>query len=122
MLLAVGHVVLDFPSGSDCKESACSAGDLGPIPGSGRFPWRREWPATPLFLPGEFHGHRSLVGYNPRGRKELDATEQLTYTHTHRHTHTRCYIFRSQQRLCGILPWFFRKPLVSVPAAFLKWL
>ena len=32
---------------------------------------------TPTFLPGEFHGQRSLVGYSPWGRKESDTTEQL---------------------------------------------
>ena len=49
--------------GSDSKESACSAGDPGLIPGSGRsIPWRREWLPTLVFLPGEFHGQRSLVG------------------------------------------------------------
>ena len=31
--------------------------------------------ATPVFLPGEFHGQRSLVGYSPWGRKEIDTTE-----------------------------------------------
>ena len=40
--------------------------------------WRRKWQPTPLFLPGEFHGRRSLVGYSPWGCKELDMTEQLT--------------------------------------------
>ena len=43
--------------------------DVGPIPGSGRFPWRRAWPPTPVFLPGESHGHRSLVGCAPQGRR-----------------------------------------------------
>ena len=57
------------------KESACNAGDLGSIPGSGRFPWRRERLPTPVFLPGEFHGQKSLVGYSPWGCKELDTTE-----------------------------------------------
>ena len=33
-------------------------------------PWRREWLPTPVFLPGEFHGQRSLVGYSPWGHKE----------------------------------------------------
>ena len=41
---------------------------------------------TPVFLPGEFHGERSLVGYSAWGCKELDTTEQLTHTHTHTHT------------------------------------
>ena len=68
-----------FPAGSDSKEFACIAKDLGSISGSGRFPWRRKWQPTPVFLPGEFHGQRSLVGYSPRVRKELDMTEQLHF-------------------------------------------
>ena len=39
--------------------------------------WRRKWQPTPVFLPGESHGRRSLVGYSPRGRKESDTTERL---------------------------------------------
>ena len=41
------------------------------------FPYngRRTWQPTPVFLPGKFHGWRSLVGYSPWGRKELDTTE-----------------------------------------------
>ena len=42
-----------------------------------KIPWRREWQSTPVFLPGEFHGQRGLVGYNPWGCKESDTTEQL---------------------------------------------
>ena len=48
------------------KKLACNAGDAGSIPGSGKNPWRREWLHTPVFLLGEFHEQRSLVGYNPR--------------------------------------------------------
>ena len=66
-----------FPGRSDGKESACNAGDLGSIPGLEKSPWRREWLPTPVFLPGEFHGWRSLVGYSPWGRQESDTTEQL---------------------------------------------
>ena len=40
----------------------------------------RAWQPTPVFLPGKSHGQRSLVGYSPWGRKELDLTEQLTLT------------------------------------------
>ena len=50
---------------SDGEESACNAGDPGSIPGSGRFPWRRKWQSTPVFLPGKSHGQRSLAGYSP---------------------------------------------------------
>ena len=49
-------VFLGFPGGSDSKESSSNAGDLGLIPGLGRFPWRRERLPTPVFWPGEFHG------------------------------------------------------------------
>ena len=44
---------------------------------SKKIPWRRKWLSTPVFLPGEFHGLRSLVDYSPWGRKESDMTEQL---------------------------------------------
>ena len=53
-----------------------NAGDSGSIPGS--IPWRRKWQPTSVFLPGESHGQRSLVGYRPWGCKELDTTERLT--------------------------------------------
>ena len=52
------------PGDSDGKDSACNSGDPGSVPGSGRFPWRREWQPTPVFLPGEFNGQRCLVGYS----------------------------------------------------------
>ena len=53
------------------------------IPGSGKITYRREWLPVPVFLPGEFHGQKSLVGYSPWGDKESDMTEQLTHTDTH---------------------------------------
>ena len=43
-----------------------------------KIPWRKEWLPTPGFLPGEFHGWRSLTGYSRWGHKELDTTERLT--------------------------------------------
>ena len=67
-----------FPGGSDGKESANNTGnirDVGLISGLGRFPWRRAWLPTPVFLPGESHGQRSLVGYSPFGHRESDMTE-----------------------------------------------
>ena len=36
----------------------------------GEIPWRRKWQSTPVLLPGEFHGKRSLVDYSPWGRRE----------------------------------------------------
>ena len=44
--------------------------------------WRRAWQPTPVFLPGESHGQRSLAGYSLWGHKELDMTEATWYTHT----------------------------------------
>ena len=51
-------------------------------PWVGKIPWRREWQSTPVFLPGEVHGQRSLVGYSPWGHKDSDMTKGLTHTHT----------------------------------------
>ena len=39
--------------------------------------WRQQWRPTPVFLPGEFHGQRSLAGDCPWGHKELDMTENI---------------------------------------------
>ena len=48
-----------------------------------KIPWRRKWQPTPVILPGESHGRRSLVGCSPQGRKELDTTERLhSLTHS----------------------------------------
>ena len=42
-----------------------------------KIPWRRKWQPIPVFLPGESHGQRNLMGYSPWGRKDLDTTKQL---------------------------------------------
>ena len=46
---------------------------------SGKIPWRRKQQPTPVLLPGESHGGRSLVGYIPWGRKESDTTERFYF-------------------------------------------
>ena len=69
---------MSFPRGSDSKESACDAGD--PVPWLGRSPGEGNGNPTPVFLPGESHGQKNLVGYSPRGHKESDMTEQLTHS------------------------------------------
>ena len=61
---------------SDGK-SACNAGDLGLTPAIRKILWRRKWQPAPVFLPGETHGQRSLVGYSPCGHKKSDGTERL---------------------------------------------
>jgi len=63
-----------FPGGSEVKASASNAGDLFD-PWVRKIPWRRKWQPTPVFLPGESHEQRSLVGYSPQGCKELATTK-----------------------------------------------
>jgi len=47
------------------KESVCKEVDLASIPKIRKILWRREWLPTPVCLPGELHGQRSLAGYSP---------------------------------------------------------
>ena len=54
---------------------ACQCRRHGFNPWVGKIPWRRKWQPTPVFLPGESHGQRSLACYSPWGHKELDTTE-----------------------------------------------
>ena len=68
---------LGFPGSSDGKEYTCNAGDLSSVPGLGKSPGGGHWQPTPIFLPGEFRGQRSLAGCSPWGRKESDTTERL---------------------------------------------
>ena len=51
---------------------------MGFDPWVGKILWRRAWRPTPVFLPEESRGERSLAGYSPWGRKESDTTEELT--------------------------------------------
>ena len=55
-----------FPGDSVVKNPPANAGDWHSIR---KIPWRRKWQPTPVFLPGESHGHRSLAGYTPWGHK-----------------------------------------------------
>ena len=70
-----------FPGGTVVKKPSVNAWggrDVGSIPGSGRFPWRKKRQPTPVFLPGKFHEYKSLTGFRPQSCKELDMTEQLS--------------------------------------------
>ena len=64
----------DWTSTLGGKESACNTGDLGSIPGLGRSPGGGNGYPTPVFLPGESHGQRSLAGCSPWDHEELDMT------------------------------------------------
>ena len=70
-----------FPRWLSDKESACRCRrhrrhEFNPW--VRKIPWRRTWQPAPVFLPGESHGQKSLAGYSPWGRKELDTTERLS--------------------------------------------
>ena len=66
---------MDFPDGSDSKESTCNPGDLGSIPGSGRSPGGGHGNPLQCSCLENPHGQRSLAGYSPQGYKESDTTE-----------------------------------------------
>ena len=77
-----------FPGGASGKEPTCQCRRhrrCGFDPWVGKIPWSGAWQPILVFLPGESHGQRSLVGYRPQSRKELDMTEVTLY-------------FRSQRR------------------------
>ena len=66
-----------FPGGASGKEPVCQCRRRKRHefnPWVRKIPWRRAWQPTPVFLPGESHGQRSLVVYSPWGHKELDTT------------------------------------------------
>ena len=70
------YCILSFSRGSAGKEYACYVGDLGSIPGLGRFPGEGQQLPTPVFWPGEFNGPYRLWGH-----KESDMTERPSLTH-----------------------------------------
>ena len=71
-------MLMGLPRWLSGKESACQCRRCRSNPRVGKIPWRRKWQPTPVFLPGESHGQRSLVGYSTWGLKESDMTEQLS--------------------------------------------
>ena len=80
------HYILKkgFPGSSNGKESPGNAGD--PVRSLGqedplvrKIPWRREWLLTPVFLTGESHEQRSLMGYSAQVCKQLDRIDQHIY-------------------------------------------
>ena len=79
--------LVGLPRWRSGKESACHCRRCKrhrSHPWAGNVPQRREWQNTPVFLPGEFHGQRSLVGHSPWGCRESDTTERLTLKKAHR--------------------------------------
>ena len=69
---------LGFLGGASGKELTCQGRRhrrQGFNPRVGKIPWKRAWQPIPVFLSGESHGQRSLVGYSPKSRKKLERTE-----------------------------------------------
>ena len=83
------------------KESTCQGRRQkrhGFDPWVGMISWKRKWQPTPVFLPGESHGQRSLADYSPWSHKKRDMTECAharahAHTHTHTHTHRCIYVY-----------------------------
>ena len=77
-VLEWGSIAFSDPGGASGKEFTCQCQRHKRCkfdPWVGKIPTRREWQPTPVFLPGESHGQRSLVDYSPWGHKESDTTE-----------------------------------------------
>ena len=70
-----------FSGGSDGKELTCNAGDLGSIPGLGRFPGGGHGNPLQYSCLKNPYGQRNLAGYSPWGCKELDVTDGLSSAH-----------------------------------------
>ena len=73
-----------LPRGHSSKESTCQCRRLKRHrfhPWVRKIPWSRKWRPTPVFLPGESHGQRSLAGYSEKDCKQSD-TAQFTHTHS----------------------------------------
>ena len=66
---------MGFPGGTGVKNLRANGFD----PWFEKIPWRKKWQPTPVFLPEEFHGQRSLVGYSPWDHKELGTIEYMSH-------------------------------------------
>ena len=72
------HFKLGLPGGATGGESACQCRKLKRRrfdPWVRKIPWGRRWQPAPVFLPGKFHGQRSVRGYSQWGHKEWNTTE-----------------------------------------------
>ena len=91
-------ICMGLPRYCSDKESTCQCRRLTHKwfrfdPWVRKIPWGRKWQATLVFLPGKFHGQRSLLGYSSCDRKELYVTERWSSRmHARARTHTHIYI------------------------------
>ena len=119
------------------KNTPANAGDIRNA-GSGRswvrkIPWRRAWQSTPVFLPGESHRQRSLVGFSPQGPKESDNWNVLTHMHNNANIDFQQFFSTNspelKQRNCigrtekvGTLTIMVKENLLSAVCPQSKWL
>ena len=92
----VSRCKLGFPGGASGKEPTCQCRRPKRCrfdPGIRKIPFRRAWQPTPVFLPGESHRQRILVGYSSWGHKESDTTEWLHFFFFL--TYDKCYVYVS---------------------------
>ena len=88
------------------KESTCQCRRCRFDPWIRKIPWRRKWQSALVFLPGEFPGQRSLVGYSPWGRKEADMTDWVqNWAHIFDVINIDC-------KLCKFLKWKYQFGIV----------
>ena len=90
MISGLPRWLLDFPGGASGKEPTCQCRRCKRFrfnPWVRKILWRRKWQPTPVFLPGESHGQRSLVGYSPWGCKRIG--HDLATEHVHMHSPKR---------------------------------
>ena len=78
----IAHFPAGFHGGSDGKKNICPQFVRPRFnPWVRKIPWSSKWQPTPVCLPGEFCGERSLAGYSPWGHKESDTTEWIILSH-----------------------------------------
>ena len=84
--LTLPHASQGFSGGTNDKEPACQRKRCKRHrfdPWVAKIPWRKAWQPTPVFLSGESHGQRSLVGCRPQSCKELNTTDAASHSTTH---------------------------------------
>ena len=91
----------------------------GSDPWVGKISWRRACQPTPIFLPGEFCGQKSPMGYSPWGHKESDKTELLTLSFLLRETHKPVFTWQRQGKTS--LKETYPMWLVFVSCVFSLW-
>ena len=103
--------ILDFAGGSVSKESTCNAGDCLQSrrprfnPCVRKIPWRRKWQPTPVFLPGESHGERSLAGYSPGVTKNRSQLHHYHHQHHNSVLKLMLMLFSHQVVSDSATPW-----------------